>query len=280
MDDQPLKEAYAVLGLPEDAGMEAVDEKYFLLLRKGRHDKSVDLDAVSKAYRIIKEHEQEKAKAAFERQHYRSPWRSRLDHIWHYYKWHAVGAVVLIIVCVSIVGTILEKRAERIAEANLPPAALEVLFFGEFFSEAETIDTAPVLRHFPEWPRMVIKVSYVPEEAKSEFDLAMQQRSVITLMTEKPDLYIVDRPNFDRLAAQGAFLPLDEWFGTLAAGQAVPAQSEQDESPRAYGVLITASSLMEELGIQDGSTEKIAALRFDAERPENAKRFMEWLLEE
>lgn len=281
MDDQSLKQAYATLGLPEDAAKEVIDEKYFLLLKKGRHDKSIDLEAVSKAYKLIVSHELEKARAAYEEQHYRSPLRSKLDHYWHYYKWHTIGAIVLIIAAVSIVNTALDKRAERIAQANLPPAALEVLFFGQFYNEAETVDAEPVLRHFPDWPRVQIKVAYVPEEARSEFDMAMQQRSVITLMTEKPDLFIVDRVNFDRLAAQGAFLPLEEWFDAnlmTDSSRFVKGQREEDEKPRNFGIRIGADSLMQELGIADGGRERIAALRFDAANRENAERFVAWLV--
>lgn len=281
MDDPSLKQAYAVLGLPEDASKDAVDEKYFMLLKKGRHDKSIDLDAVSKAYKLIVSHELEKAKAAYEEQHYRSPLRSKLDHYWHYYKWHAIGAVVLLIVIISLINTYLDKRAERIALENLPPAALEVLFFGQFFSESERIDAEPLLAHFPDWPRIEVKVSYVPEEARSEYDVAMQKRSVITLMTEKPDLFIVDRVNFDRLALQGAFLPLEEWFdvNTMDSSRIVKGQREEDDAPLGFGIRIGADRVFQELGIADGGgRERIAALRFDAANPGNAARFAAWLV--
>ena len=280
MEDHELKSAYEQLGLEADATKEEVEQRYFLLLKKAKHGgKTVDTAPLSQAYKVIMASEHEAAKAAYQETHFaKSEKREKWDHFWSYYKLHVAGAIVGIMLIVFAVNTYMEKRAERLYLESLPPAAVEVLLFGNFYSEQEMLSDEAIIADFPGWERISLKSAYVPTEITSEYDIALQQKGMITLISEKPDLFIVDRHNFEIMARQEAFVPLQEWFGVLPSSELVVSASlEEDGGVNvAYGLLVQDSALLAKLGVR--AEEGIIAMRVMSERMANAKTFAEWAL--
>jgi len=296
-----LKQAYETLGLSENAEKSEVEKRYFLLVRQARARQlrgteeerraaEAELEAVNRAYRTIvasaERAEQEELRKSYYGKY--KKWSSvveKIDHFLHYYKYYLLGAAALVLLVGFGVKTYLDRQAEREALAKLPPADLTVSFFGEFYADSGVpSDPKPVedalLSRFPEWKRIAVTVTFVPEEPKTEFDVALLQKSVIALMTEKPDLYIVDRINFEKLARQGAFRPLDEAaFAQLKAPPEVLLSEtpEGESTPHVFGVDLTKTPLAETVPLR-GKT-MIAAVRADAQHPDNAVRFIERFLE-
>jgi hypothetical protein len=302
---EDLKQAYAALGLPETASKEELENRYYLLTRRARAQKMregaeppaeglVDLDAVTEAYRFIRDYEERQAKAEYEQQVYGKYKKmagkaQKWDHFFHYYKFHIlIGIVVLALIGYGM-KSYADHRAEQERLAKLPPADVSVMFFGNYlYGEGFGSDTEPlandILKQFPDWKRVVANLTYVPSDMKSEQDMALLQKSMLVLMEDKSDLFIVDKANFDKLAAQGAFLPLDSLSGSsvqslLQSGAARKAKTEDDPTEKVYGIDLSGTGLGKELGV-NGSSEFIAAVRTKAQKPDNAVKFIEHYLNE
>lgn len=107
------------------------------------------------------------------------------------------------------------------------------------------------------------------------------KKSMISLFTDHPDMYVVDRLNFNKLMNQGALLKLNELEGSLdpsfAADKMVWGKSEEDLEEYLYGIDISDSPIFN--NVQITGTVKIAVIRIDAANQENAFKLMKWLIE-
>ncbi|THF74848.1 J domain-containing protein [Cohnella fermenti] len=305
---EDLKQAYEVLGLPETATKEELENRYFLLTRRARAQKmreggehaageAVDLDKVSEAYRYIRDYEENQAKAEFTAKEYgkfkgMAGKAQKWDHIFHYYKVHMlIGLIVLALIGYGIKAFV-DHREEQARLAKLPPIDLSVMFYGEFFyGDSFGTDTEPlgeeIVKRFPDWQRVQAELTYVPLEVKSEQDMALIQKGMIVLIDNKTDLFILDKGNFEKLANQEFFLPLDQYEGADAGelpqdgdSRAIvyqPVDSEGQPDPdmeeAVYAIDLSGTKLGEELGVS-GTGEYYAAVKASAARPEAAVEFI------
>lgn len=297
-----LKEAYKVLGLPEDADRETVEKRYFILLRQARArqmrgepagaDTAADPEAIDRAYRLIKAEEERKERERLRERLYgkdekAAERKAKIEHFFHYYKYHLLVAVLLMAAVIYGVNNWLDHRAEQRRLASLPPPDLEIHFVGAFWPIGGNLDIEnmePVmLEQFPDWQRVVARLSYVPQEMQTPQDFAFAQKLIIDLIQYKPDVYILDELHFSSLVSQELFEKLDDpAFGDLA--DAIPeaakrlGQKENDPVPALYGVDISGSPLLKDwpLIIPDSV---IAAVRVGTGRPDKAREFIERLLE-
>src|SRR5690606_13322958 len=99
-----------------------------------------------------------------------------------------------------------------------------MLLFGDYFTEEYGELGNNILRLIPEWERVKIDVTPVPEEVRSEFDIALQQKAMISLVTIRPDIYILDESNFYKLLNQDAYRKLDDLKDIM--GDALPPDAE------------------------------------------------------
>ncbi|MCC3375506.1 J domain-containing protein [Cohnella sp. REN36] len=291
--DEELKQAYAVLGLSENADREQLENRYYLLVRRARAQKMreggdqsgaerVDEEAISRAYRFIKDYEESKAKAEFTEQNYGKYKKmagraQKWDHFLHYYKFHIIGAIILLIAIGYGIKSYVDHRHEQAELAKLPPANLAVMFYGNYFyGDGLSPDTKPlaedILKEFPDWQRVLAELTYVPSDTKSEQDIALLQKSMLVLMTDKSDLYIMDKANFAKLATQGALQPLDDKSG-IEPALAMKAKTEEDTSERVYGVDLSGTKMAEELGLH--GTEFVAGIRVSAKHPDEAMTYIQ-----
>ncbi|WP_373232491.1 hypothetical protein [Cohnella sp.] len=270
---EELKKAYEILGLPEDATREQVENRYFILLKRARSEQAridagdsttaADLADVNRAYNLVLGIELEKT-GTIEKQ-------SKYAHFMYYYKFHLIVSIIIVLVAGYMIKENIDKR--RIA-ANLPPASLSMSVFGNYyFADVEVLEQN-MLKLIPEWKRIAMTHTYVPKEIKSEQDMAMQQKSILSLMTEQSNLYILDAKNFISLATQGALLNLDElegWTPNVAPEKLWNAKSEEDTAPEPYGIDITGNPVFE--GVELSGERQIIAVRV-ADENWNATRML------
>lgn len=295
---ESLKEAYEALGLPENATKEELEKRYYLLTRKARAERmrehsepstgeTIDLELINRAYRFIHEYEEQQASKQFIEQNYgkykkMAETKRKWDHFIHYYKFHILGAIAVLLLIGYGIKSYIDHREEQQRLASLPPASLSVMFFGEYFyGDGFGSDTEPlgqdIVKLFPDWKRVVAGLTYVPSQMRSEQDMALIQKSMLVVMTDKSDLYILDKDNFTKLAKQGAFLPLDEVGGPairplLKTGATLKEKEEEQDKEHVYGIDLTDSPLSELLGVT--GKQFIAAIRNTAEHQANAETFI------
>lgn len=299
---EDLKQAYAVLGLPENAGKDEVENRYFLLTRRARAQKMrdhsdaaneelVDIDAVTEAYRFIRDYEERQAKAEYEKKHYgkykgMADKAQKWDHFFHYYKIHILVGILVLVAIGFGVKSYMDHQAEKERLAKLPKPDLNIMFYGNYFYQGSfSVDSeqmgAQALKQFPQWKRIVSKLTYVPTDVKSEQDMAFVQKSMIALIDDKSDLFVMDKASFEKLASQDIFAPLDSLSGEAKAlassASAVKTSTADDPDVRAYGVDLSNSQIAKDMDLA-GSTEYIAAIRTDAAHPDNAAAYIEHYL--
>jgi hypothetical protein len=296
MNDFELKQAYSILGLPDDASMDDVDKRYMLLLKKQhtqqareaeeatREHVSVDYQQVNQAFRLIRQHYKEQASLAFEQQYYSATHRKwkldKLDHFWQFNKFRIISIVLILAVVAYGVGTFLDKRAERIALSKLPPADIEIMFYGDYYSEDIPKLEQVLLEQMPDWKRVVITITQVPNDFTSPYAVSLQQKAVIMLMTVKPDMYVMDKSTFEILSQQQILLDANNWLGPLEGQlteeQKLFGQGDTDSEPRIYGVDVSQNAVFESKGLH--SVDQIMGLRFDSTKQEAARQLVQLYL--
>lgn len=301
---EDLKQAYAALGLPETANKDELEQRYFLLTRRARSqkmressdippDELVDIDAVTEAYRFIRDYEERQAKAEYEEKHYgkykgMADKAKKWDHFFHYYKIHLIVGIIVLIAIGFGIKSFADHQAEKERLAKLPPPDLTIMFYGNYYyqgsfsADSEQMGNQALLQ-FPEWKRIISKLTFVPADVKSEQDMALVQKSVVALIGDKSDLFVMDKVNFAKLVSEGYFAPLDTLSGDAAAlassASAVKTGTTDDPTEHAYGVDLSGSQLAKDLDLE-GSTEFIAAIPAKAKNIGNAEAFIEHYLKQ
>ncbi|WP_274649706.1 J domain-containing protein [Paenibacillus humicola] len=296
--EEDVKSAYETLGLPEEAAKEEVEKRYFILIRRARasqqreggdpaEHETVDIDEVNRAYRLILDMEERKLSEAYNEKVY-GKYRKmagsaqKVDHFFSYYKFHLLGAIAVIALIIYGINAYIDHKHKQEELAKLPPANLEITFFGNYLSnDTFNPDLKPVedkiVSQFPDWKRVIAHLTYVPAQIQTEQDTAFIQKSILDLITNKSDVYVLDKANFAKLAAQGALKPLGSGdtaaLQPYAADKGLKATTEDDPAEKVYGIDITGSPLIKELQVR--GTEYIAGIRADSTRTASAVQFIE-----
>lgn len=266
-----LKQAYAVLELPEDATREQVEQRYYLLLKKARA-KSVDLAEINRAYNLIVDHETEKASPQ-EKQ-------SKASYFFYYYKFHVIAAIVILLVATFSIKGCIDRKNE---EARKPPLDMTVTVFGNFYS-ADNTDaqlSSNLLALMPDWQRIDVTVAYIPRDLTNPQDIALQQKGMLIMATEKMDLMILDRHNFDMFSKQGAFVPLDSldiWPELQGlSDRLLDSQTEDDPASRPYGIDITDNPVFKGTSVEMTKEGMILAMRVNPPHLDKSLQLMKSL---
>ncbi len=267
-----LKQAYAILELPEDATRDQVEQRYYLLLKKARA-KQVDLAEINRAYNLIIGHESEKASPQ-EKQ-------SKASYFFYYYKFHVIATIVILLVAVFSIKGCVDRKNE---EARKPPLDMTVTVFGNFYS-ADNTDaqlSSNLLELMPDWQRIDVTVAYVPKDMTNPQDIALQQKGMLIMATEKMDLMILDQHNFDMFSKQGAFVPLDSldiWPELQAqSDRLLNSQTEDDSTSRPYGIDISDKPVFKGTNVELTKERMILAIRVNPPHLDKSLQLMKSLM--
>lgn len=296
-----LKQAYETLGLPENASRADVEKAFEIELRKSKNRQSTtnlkdgeesEYTIKLKAYKQIVEYEDRLIIEDKNRERYRK-WgkfagpAEKVDDFFRIYKARVIISLVAIIVLIFGINAFIDHREEQKRLAALPPVDLSILYVGNFMTNDSSGKTEELeqafLTQFPEFKRVEVTLTYLPSsESGGQSDLAFQQKAMAMLATEKPDIYIMDKPSFDWLSNSGALQHLDvEAEGVLKPllppGAAIKARTEDDTSDHVYGVDVTNSTLTNQLPINNKNM--IITVRVDPKKMDNVLLFTQRYLE-
>jgi len=291
---EELKKAYELLGLPEFAEKDEVEKRYTMLMRQSRARAKQRIDSmeeesafaeVTRAYKAILDYEEKKDIEAFNEQEYgkyrgMADKAQKLDHFWRYYKYHTLGVIVAIGLIIYGISSFVDHLEEKKRIANLPPAALEISFMGNYYmrqdiKDEDALETA-LLPTFPEWERYIASLSTIPQDDMNKY--AYLQKAVIMLATEHPDVYIADKETFLWIGIQGMFDPLDEIIasgelqGLVPEGRKIKYSTEDVPEERVYGIELAGTQLTKDLPLYE--QELVIGIRVDSKRKENALHFI------
>lgn len=290
-----LKQAYKTMGLQEFADKAEVEKRYTTLLKRERtraksqsaesassETDSDEFTRITEAYRLILAHEDQKITQAFNEQEYgkykgMAGQAQKLDHFWRYYKFHTFGAIALFAAIIYGIVSYIDHREEQKYLASLPPIDLSVSFMG-LFMEPEGNEPYAVaqsmLKSFPDWKRVESSILFIPKDDASQY--AYLQKAVVTLISEVPDIYIMDREMFQWIGGQGALMKLEdkpELSAYMNGELALKLKTEENGTEAVYGIDLAKSQLFTDLPLV--KTDLIAGIRNNAPNPENAVKFIE-----
>jgi len=232
-------------------------------------DEPLDLSEINKAYNLVLGIESEKT-STMEKQ-------SKAGHFFYYYKIHLIVGLIVVLIAGYMIKEGIDKRREA---ANTPPANLAVSVFGNFYLADMDLLQQNMLKLVPEWKRIKTTLVYNPPEIQSQQDMALQQKSVLMLMTEKDEVYVTDEKNFASLAMQGAFIDLKKFAD--ATGMRLPedrlrmARTEEDTADVAYGIEVTGNPVFS--GIEMSGEKQIIGIRAKEEKWNDTRALLEPML--
>jgi hypothetical protein len=276
-----IKEAYKVLGVSENPTDNEIEKQYMIWVRRNHAyqnqpdtEKPFDIEAITTAYNTIK-HQNEYGSNQSQDM---NSFRDKTQHFFHYYKLHMVGFLVLIAFLGYIIQNGINNYQEKKELASLPPEALSIMVFGDYFdpNSPSTPLSDNVLAKFTSWERVTVNMNYAPTEINDSIDATLQQKSAVTLVSDKSDIYLMDAKNFEQLKNNGMFQPLEQIEPTLKdhieSENIIYAATTEDKTEHIYGIRLKDTSIFNGMPVNDA--KKIAAIRKDAKNKTNAMKLI------
>lgn len=271
------KRAYALLGLDENATDEEVEKRYTVLLLRSKkpaaegNSDAPSMEEITKAYNFIKgiaiEEEIRKKEP-------KNKTLGKIEYVYEYYRWHIIGTIAAVLIVFFTTSSILQNRSE---EKRIERADLKVTFFTDYQIQGD-LDSFEVktLEHMTDWKDIHIVNQYSPTDPKDEYGMAMMQKAIISMAADKADIYIMDKTNYARFSKQGAFLRLDDIPALASVPQEKRRTAETDAGETVWsGIDVSNHPAIKELKLPD--VEKIALIRVNANKKDNAVKVLEWL---
>lgn len=263
-----LKTALEFLDLPKDCTIEELEEKYRELTNRriSREEMQRIGEAYHTVYQSLKAQEPEL-----------SSWE-KVKHFLYHHKVHLIIGGFIGIVTIGLLYSFITGQIERRYEAKNPPH-FEMMFFGAYHEAADLEVIEERIREtFPEWERIKVQLTYAPSGLETEYDFAALQKSMALIITEKPDLYVLDQDEFDKFVVQGMFLPLTSLEEKPDTEETwVTFQTEEDDAPQIYGVDISKHPFFDDVELS--LDEYILAIRANARNKDRALVFLERMVD-
>ena len=97
----------------------------------------------------------------------------------------------------------------------MPPADLSIMVVGDFgfslYDQDEERAAEKLLKRLPEWRRIETKLYDVPLNPDNRTDYAKIRLAQMALMSERPDLYVLDQEQYYNLLQMGYLRKLDRF---------------------------------------------------------------------
>lgn len=238
--------------------------------------------------RISKEEQQEQ-QPAFQKEKAKTfkelDFKGKLNYIWDYYKWYFVFGFVIILIASVSIPSIIENRKEPVLYAvfiNTQILDQESTTLMDDFVKDKKIDM--------DGKRIVLDTSLIINRDKAD-QLSMQsnQKLLALFSAKTPDVLVSDNENFQFYAQQGAFKSLEEVLPADVFEKYKPymltCNSKDADQTIYYGINIRTSKRLYDEGAYNNATgkflvEPIFSICINAKEPENAVKFLEFLMEE
>ena len=288
MSDIDLKDAYKVLGVREGASKAEIEKRFAMILKKHRMQIStgeqeegasgINMEEATRAYNLLMGYEEKEPEQAVMRKP--NPLLKKLgidekkaENFWHYYKFHVLGGILLIIILASTLKSCITR-----VEPDL-----NVAFVGEFlFGGTEGFEKL-VEDKLGNVRKVGVDSAVFFPGMDGQMEVAMHTKTMVLFAAADVDLFVLDRANFEKFGKQGAFMKLDELSGSLDIGsesarnKTCALKAENDDKEYVYGIDVTDSPIFSESGIE--GKEKIAAISIRAKRGDKALELLGLLLE-
>ena len=278
------KRAREILGVGKEANKNDIERRYSILLKKHRMGSAegqeggeeISIDEITGAYNLLMGYVEPQSEAEM------TPPNPLLKKVgidekkagnfFHYYKVHIiVGIIALLVIAFTVRGCVTRVDPD-----------FNIAFLGELYYSETDVLKGTIQKEIPEIKEPGFDGAFLGsgDSADAQQEYAMQMKAMVLFAAAEVDLFIIDKANFDRYAAQGAFISLDEIAPRLGIGsdQSEPfkARAGEDTAEHIYGIDISKSEVLKSSNIQ--GREMIAAIPVRSKLPDKAEKVIALLL--
>lgn len=211
--------------------------------------------------------------------------KQKAVYIWDYYKWWFVFGLVFILIASVTIPSVIENRKEVVLYAtfiNTQIVDQESTTIMDDFVKAKDIDM--------DGRRIVLDASLTINRNRAD-QLSMQcnQKLLALFSSNTLDVILSDDENFQFYAQQGAFQSLEDVLPAELFEKYKPymltCNAKDSDETIYYGINVRTSKVLYEEGAYTNATgkyivEPIFSICTKAKQPENAVKFLEFLMEE
>ncbi|MBS4207828.1 hypothetical protein [Bacillus sp. FJAT-50079] len=198
--------------------------------------------------------------------------KERVNYIWHYYKFHMIGVIVLVVIASTTINGIINKK----------DVMLNIMIVGEKMDTAKIEDITEKINvellNEKERDKYEISIQAVPFST-TNIDPQMQvglQKMAAELAGGFIDVLLVEKSFFDEMNLEGNLLDIKE----LSGAQALPYQDDQiymSEDERVTGIHASAIKLFEN-AIYDENV--VLCIPGNTKNEANVSTFLSYMVEE
>ncbi|NLJ41802.1 MAG: extracellular solute-binding protein [Clostridiales bacterium] len=129
--------------------------------------------------------------------------KERLKNHIQYDWWKYIVAILATVLLWNLATTVLKPRIPDNKK-------IHIFFVGEFVDEekSEYLSNS-ILEDFPEL--LKVDIDFIPLGGPGGLEYAGQQKLMVMLGSQTGDMFIMDKEDFNQIAQQGAFFPLDSF---------------------------------------------------------------------
>lgn len=203
----------------------------------------------------------------------------KADHIWEYYKIHIIAGLFVLLFAGSMINHLfINKPKALLVNLSLLGGYVDtnrLSDFGDKLTEALLDD--------PE-AHEEVKIDFFTFDDQGDIQLAMASRQKFMAMTsiQEIDVLIADRAEFESLAYQGYFKPLDTVLdpSTLEDfyDRLITARSEEDSEDFYYGIAADDIRILSEISYP--TEGKVLGIVINTPRPEKAVELVQLLFQQ
>lgn len=277
------EDACRILGVTEDADKTEITRKYEILLKRNKtariegvsDQNTVDIKEIDQAYNLLMGYDTQDMVEDYEIKENKVLKKVGLDekklrNFFYYYKFHLIIGIIVLIVAGSFITSLVTK----------PEPDFYLVFAGRLFYGNSDIIKDKITEKIPDIKHPVIDSALVGDNAANLPEYNANMKLTALLAAGDVDVFILDRPTFEKLGKQGFLMNLDSYMKKFEIDMNKNTKNllrAKDEPARhLYGIDVTDKSFFKELRII--GEEKIVAISVRARRRENARRFVEYLL--
>lgn len=205
--------------------------------------------------------------------------KKKLSFIWDYYKWPIIVVIGLVITLAISLPQLIENSKEIVLYSAFVNTQL-----------SDTNEIHPLLQEFAEekeidldGKRMMLDCSMIiNHENPSNFSMECSQKLTAMFSAKKLDVVVADKETYENYEVFGVYEDLeklmDEEFIEKYKDKLVYSSTNDSNEKHAYAIEVTDSKVLQEYKAY--LVPAYFSIAVNAQHPENAVEFLEYLMEE
>lgn len=204
--------------------------------------------------------------------------KSKIEHIWEYYKIPIIGGISGLVLVISLVTSIVSNINTEIV--------LDVTFITKYYDDTEAnlfldeFDDAFINPEAPKNQKVVFEFINISENLSPDQLMAYTTKLFAKSSGQLLDILIVDKEQFEQYAVEGMFISLNDIIKSenivVDESRLVYSKTEEDTEEKIYGITIENNDNID--AICGDFSEYVAAVYIDEQYRENAIKALKELV--